>query len=290
VLVAFDGSTASREAAYWAAEEAASRNRPLHLVHALRWPGPALAGLGLPESVLDEPCARAAATALMQVALQRCRQHAAGVVAEGEVVPGDAVEVLAGAAAQAELLVLGACGQSAVPSVLLGSSAGELLRTVSTPVVVVRDSPGRAAVGRVVVGVDGSPDSEEALRFAIAVAARRRWELTAVHAWSDIPLEALTGRADLDRAELQEHAATALAARLAAVRPAEGDVPIHQLATVDHPAAALLTQAVGASLLVVGRHGRARTEPPLGSVSHAVAYYAPCPVAIVGGPASDVVA
>jgi nucleotide-binding universal stress UspA family protein len=226
----------------------------------------------------------------MEVALRRCRQHAPGIEADGELVPGDAVEVLSEVAARADVLVLGACGQSAVPSVLLGSTAGELLRRVSTPVVVVRYSPGTSAVGRVVVGVDGSPDSEVALRFAIAVAARHRWEVTAVHAWSDIPLEALTGRADLDRAELQEHAAARLAARLAAARPAESDVPIHQVATVDHPAAALLTHAVGASLLVVGRHGRSRTEPPMGSVSHAVAYYAACPVAVVGGrPSGDVV-
>jgi nucleotide-binding universal stress UspA family protein len=52
---------------------------------------------------------------------------------------------------------------------------------------------------------------------------------------------------------------------------------------VDRPAAVLLERARGAGLLVVGRRGRAHPRGvPLGSVSHAVLHYAPCPVLLTG--------
>ncbi|MGY1708823.1 universal stress protein [Geodermatophilus sp. SYSU D00758] len=284
VVVAFDGSVAAREAAYWAAEEAVARGCPLHLVHVLHWPVRALAGLGLPEAALDAERARAAASAGIELAAERCRQHAPGLAARVEVAPGDAVEVLARLAAGAELLVLGACGQTAAPSVLLGSSAAELLRGTAGPVVVVRDTPVRRAgvAQQVVAGIDGSPASARVLRAALATAARRGWEVTAVHAWSDLPPEALTGRVDLDRAAVRERAAAALAALVADVHPEHPAVPLRQVAVVDHPAAALLDRAAGAALLAVGRHGRGAAAAPLGSVCHAVAHYAPCPVAVVG--------
>jgi nucleotide-binding universal stress UspA family protein len=281
VVVAFDGSEPARDAANWAAHEVAGTGRPLRLVHALRWPPPGLADLGLPPAALDMGAARQTALAGIELAVTRCRQQAPDLDIEGSVLAGDAVESLTRAAAEADLLVLGASGQTGDPKVLLGSSAGELLRTVTRPVVVVRDRPPRGR-GPVVIGVDGSPSSDRAVRFGFELAARRGHDVVAVHAWSDIPLAALTGRVDLDRQELAERAAALLSTRIAEAERRYREVRVHAVTSTDHPAQALLDRAEGAALLVVGRHGRARSRAPLGNVSHAIAHYAPCPVAVIG--------
>lgn len=281
VVVAFDGSVPARDAAHWAAHETARSGRPLRLLHALRWPRPELVGLGLPSPALDLDRAREAAAEGVDLAVRRCREEAPGADVEGLVAIGAAVDLLRAAAEDAELLVLGASGQTDDPRVLLGSSADELLRSVRIPVVVVRDRPTRNT-GPVVIGVDGSPASEEAVRFGFELAARRGHDVVAVHTWSDIPLAALSGRVDLDRAELAERATAFLAARLAEAERRHRDVRVHPVTAADRPARALLDRAAGAALLVVGRHGRAGSAAPLGSVSHAVAHYARCPVAVVG--------
>lgn len=282
VVVAFDGSAAAREAVHWAAAEAVGRGRPLRLVHALSWPGPELAGLELPPAVLDPRGARQAAASTLALAVRRCREEAPGIDVAGAVLPGDVVALVTVAVAEADLLVLGACGQTDAAQVLLGSSADRLVRTVARPVVVVRDRPARDA-GPVVIGVDGSPASEGAVRFGFDVAARRGHDVVAVHAWSDVPLAALTGRADLDREEFRERAAAVLATRIADEERRYRGVRVQPVPVADHPAPALLEHAPGAALLVVGRHGRAGSASgALGSVSHAVAAYARCPVAVVG--------
>ncbi|SOC49581.1 Nucleotide-binding universal stress protein, UspA family [Blastococcus aggregatus] len=281
VVVAFDGSVPAREAAHWAAREVAGAERPLRLLHALHWPRHELADLDLPASALDVDRMARAATTTMALAVDRCRRETPGTDVEGEVVLGNAVEVLRKAAADAALLVLGASGQTDTPQVLLGSSADELLRTAGAPVVVVRDRPTRAP-GPVVIGVDGSPASERAVAFGFELAAARGHDVVAVHTWSDIPLAALSGLVDLDRDELAERAAAFLSARIGEAERRHRDVRVHTATAADHPARALLDHAAGAALLVVGRHGRARSGAPMGSVCHAVAHYARCPVAVVG--------
>ena len=280
VVVAFDGSVPARDAAHWAAAEAAASGRPLRLLHALRWPSPELVDLGLPAAALDLDRSRQAAAAALGLAVRRCRQEAPGADVDGLVVVGGAVDVLRAAEEDAGLLVLGASGQTDASAVLLGSSADELLRSVRTPVVVVRDRPTRP--GPVVIGVDGSPASEAAVGFGFELAARRGHPVVAVHTWSDIPLAALSGRVDLDREDLGERAGASLAAWISDAERRHRDVRVHVVTAADRPARALLEQAVGAALLVVGRHGRAGSGAPLGSVSHAVAHYARCPVAVVG--------
>lgn len=285
VLVAFDGSTSARLAARWAAREAASSGHPLQLAYVLRWPRPELAGLRLPPAVLDPGQARRAASAVLDAAAAGCGRIAPQLDVRTELLTGGEVELLADLAAGAHLLVLGACGQTAAPQVLLGSSAAELVRRVASSVVVVRDGDEVAtpAHGHVVVGVDGSPGSAAALRFGFNAAARQGRVLVAVHAWSDLPLDALGDPAGIDRVAAREDAAAMLAERLAAACRQEPQVKVRAVTTLDRPAHALLEQAARAALLVVGRHGRAAgREAPLGSVSHAVMHYASCPVAVVG--------
>jgi nucleotide-binding universal stress UspA family protein len=285
VVVGFDGSAPAWPALYWAAAEAVGTGRRLQVLSVIRWPQPELGGLRLPPGVGDLDRTRRTATASLGAAAAHCREAFPGVHVTPAVVRGTPVDVLSQLAMESGLLVLGASGQTAAAQVLLGSSAAEVLRRVTTTVVVVRGVPThrRGTAGRVVVGVDTSPDGDRALGHAMAVAARRGCEVVAVHACLDLPLAALAGSEDVDQGRLRADGAALLAARLLAVRETYPHVLVHPVVTIDHPAQALLDHAAGADLVVVGRKGRARTSGAApGSVTHAVAHYAPCPVAVVG--------
>jgi nucleotide-binding universal stress UspA family protein len=283
ILVAYDGSPSARTAAYWAVSEAAGTGRPVTLAHVARWPRPELDDLYLTTPVRDADHARQAARDLVSAAVARYRQMAPGTDVRGEALTGSAIELLAKLAGEAAMLVLGASGQTDSPQVLLGSSASELTRRVAAPVAVIRDVPGGSSAKPVVIGVDGSPAGARAVQAGFDHAARRRLPVVAVHAWSDLPLEALGIRGDVNSAQHEEDGEALLATQLAEARRLHPQVPVHEVVLLDHPTKALLGHAAGAALLVVGRHGRARTpDTPLGSVCHAVLHYAPCPVLLVG--------
>jgi nucleotide-binding universal stress UspA family protein len=219
---------------------------------------------------------------MIGAAVQHCVQIAPGLDVRGDALTGDAVELVAKLAADASLLVLGASGQSANPQVLLGSSAAELIRRVTVPVAVIRDAAENDRDRAVVIGVDGSPAADRAIRAGVEFAARRRLPVVAVHAWSDLPLEAL-GFSAADGERRRHDAVVLLADRLEAALKSHPGVVADEVVVLDRPVGALLERADKAALLVVGRHGReGGAETALGSVCHAVLHYAPCPVMIVG--------
>jgi nucleotide-binding universal stress UspA family protein len=141
-------------------------------------------------------------------------------------------------------------------------------------------APARSVV---VVGVDGSTGSRDAVRWAAKYARMAGAELRAVATWrwpnylTRIPpgmdLEADTRRT------LQQ-----VIAEIGAELP---DVPIGER-VVDGPAGpALLSQAADASLLVVGAQGRAAFPGMLlGSVAEYCVRNGPCPVVVVRTPAA----
>jgi nucleotide-binding universal stress UspA family protein len=260
VLVGYDGSASARLAAHWAAREAVSAGRPLRLAYTFRWPLPELTPLDLPGGAVDAGQVRKAAAELVNLKVDRLREMLPNLDVRAEILTGGTVELFAQLATQAALLVLGSAGQSGVSRVLLGSSAAELARQVTAPVIVVRDAPSPPApeaepAQHVVVGVDGS-----------AASARETWSHQVI-----------------DPHQAQQRAEARLTRQLAAALVRHPQVPVRHVVCLDRPAQALLDQAAGSALVVVGRHGRAhRPESPLGSVSHAVLHYARSPVAVVG--------
>jgi nucleotide-binding universal stress UspA family protein len=282
ILVAYDGSRSARTAALWAVDEAAGSGRPLTLAHVIRWPLPEVDVLHLAGAAHDPDRARQQATDLVNTAVGWCRQRAPAVDIRGEVLTGGAIDLLTKLSSDAAMLVLGTAGQTAGPQVLLGASASELARRVTVPLAVIRDVPAGSRPTAVVVGVDGSPAGARAAQVGFDVAARRRLRVVAVHAWSDLPAEAVGIRADLDDVQGYEEGTELLEAQLAELRGRYPQVPVEEVVAVDRPAGALLGRAADAALLVVGRHGRAGIdETPLGSVCHAVLHYAPCSVLVV---------
>jgi nucleotide-binding universal stress UspA family protein len=150
----------------------------------------------------------------------------------------------------------------------------------------------------VVVGIDGSEGSKTALRFALEEARLRRATLRVVHAYvlplSDVapdpfllefpsvPGPELEAIAD----DLEKGAKGLIDDSLDGVlEGAEAGVPIERVAIEGSPAAALIAEAEGADLLVVGSRGHGRVHGLLlGSVSQQCVSHAPCPVAIVPAP------
>jgi len=139
----------------------------------------------------------------------------------------------------------------------------------------------------VVVGVDGSPESHAALRFALEDAARRGSGVRVVCAfvppeyWAvSYGLTALPTLEDLveDCAQVGQAAVDAAVA----ADPEFGVVPTEVVTPPGPAAKALLEQAADADLLVVGHRGRGGFKSAvLGSVGLHCVLHATCPVTVV---------
>jgi nucleotide-binding universal stress UspA family protein len=131
---------------------------------------------------------------------------------------------------------------------------------------------------KVVVGVDGSPHSEAALRGALADAEKHHGEVTAVFAWQ-VPFSTFPGL--YDREALEQASKEFLIEKVSAIAP-KPEVPLLPLVAEGDAAEALITAAKEASLLVLGTRGRSRLGGLLlGSVSQICAAAAECPVVLV---------
>src|SRR5581483_5200288 len=141
-------------------------------------------------------------------------------------------------------------------------------------------------MGRIVVGVDGSPGADAALRFAIGEARLRGAGLRIVYAW-EVPAALWSaGYVPVDvSAEYEQAAMRTIEESLARVPADTSGIPIEPQARRGQPAQELLEASVGADLLVVGSRGRGGfASLMLGSVSQQVAHHAECPVVIVRAP------
>lgn len=133
---------------------------------------------------------------------------------------------------------------------------------------------------RIVVGVDGSPSSEQALRWAARQARLTGGELHAVTAWALpttygwAPLALDFDWEDIARSNLEQTLQGALGGPQAA--------PVQRHVVPGHAARVLLDAAADADLLVVGSRGHGGFSGMLlGSVSQHVISHAPCPVVVV---------
>lgn len=140
-----------------------------------------------------------------------------------------------------------------------------------------------AGPGRILVGVDGSPHSVEALRWAVGQARLTGRPVAAVISWA-VPVDFgdAGGAHALMAVDWEGDAGTTLADTVAkAVEPQDADW-VSQHVVPGHPAQVLLDAADPADLLVVGSRGRGGfTGLLLGSVSQYVVSRAPCPVVVV---------
>ena len=139
--------------------------------------------------------------------------------------------------------------------------------------------------GRIVVGVDGSSHSEEALRWALGQARLTGQPVDAVTSWR-IPVSFGEAAGALMGIDWRGEATRTLEKTVAeVVDPADAD-RVSQRAVQGHPAQVLLDAAADAALLVVGSRGLGGfTGKLLGSVSQHVGTRAASPVVVVRAPA-----
>jgi nucleotide-binding universal stress UspA family protein len=132
----------------------------------------------------------------------------------------------------------------------------------------------------IVVGVDGSPESAVAVRWAAAESARRESPLTAVLVWSYLDQP----EAGFDPGYSERDAARALGRFLIDAVGADRAATVERRVICDFPANGLLDTAIASSLLVVGARGRGGFAGlHLGSVADRVTQRSPVPVAVVRG-------
>ncbi len=135
---------------------------------------------------------------------------------------------------------------------------------------------------RIVVGVDGSPSSVEALRWADYLARRIGADIEAVTTWQE-PI-GWNDEGWVDDTNPQDEAQLQLRTALRIVFGQQHPAYVTESVVLDSPIAALVTASKSATLVVVGSRGHGRMAGMLlGSVSSTVAEKAACPVIVVHG-------
>jgi nucleotide-binding universal stress UspA family protein len=216
-----------------------------------------LCAVDIGESAMAGFRASATAARLEQDAAEAVRKalEIAGPAATSRVVFGRPVATVLGEVrdAHATLVAVGTHGHSRLSEILIGGVTGELLHEAPCSVLVARTPPVAALFPRsVVVGTDGSPQADDAVAVAHALAER-----------FDASLEVVT----------------ALGGKGVDHERARGGKVV---GSSDHPVRALVEAAAGADLLVTGSRGLHGLDA-LGSVSERVAHLAPCSVLVVRG-------
>jgi nucleotide-binding universal stress UspA family protein len=137
---------------------------------------------------------------------------------------------------------------------------------------------------RIIVGVDGSPESRAALRWAVREAALHSGELdiVTVFDWRVVGGRIQVGGGYADAA--REAAEATVEAAAAEAQELDSNVPVTTRVLVGGAAPTLIELGSDSSMIAVGSRGRGGFNGLLlGSVSQQVATHAPGPVAIVRG-------
>lgn len=248
IVVGVTSAPVAQRAVDWALARARDRTCAVELVAVV---GGAVGVVGEAEVLVE---AMHEAQSLLDAHAERA--EGTGVEITTKVARGNPVSVLLDESQDAALLVIGSEDRGSDEGSARGFHGLRLASAARCPVVVVPDIDLGERRG-VVVGVDGSPVSEAAIRFAAAEADRQGEPLIAVSVWT--PLEAPRSRGSYPLGYLENlEALTAetLAVSLAGLRADFPRLEVHQRVERGYPSAVLTALAGSARLVVVGSHGR----------------------------------
>jgi nucleotide-binding universal stress UspA family protein len=272
ILVGVDDRPESHVALRWAVDAAQARGAAVRVVRAYldeisRWPAIGAEGYVSPPMPLDK----------YQRELDDAVEYARGRLGyeggSGWLADSDASNAILREAGDAEMVVVGTRSQNTISAAVLGSVATAVSAKAPCPVVVVR---GERRTGPVVVGTDGSSESEDAIVFAFEEAARTEQPLRVVYCWQPQAEHA----ASVDSTE--ELLKNWLAESLAPYRDKFPTVKVKASVAEGRASSRLIKMSAEASLVVVGSRGRGGVAGLLlGSVSQSLLHHADSPVAIV---------
>jgi nucleotide-binding universal stress UspA family protein len=181
-----------------------------------------------------------------------------------------------------DLIVMGTHGRHGVSRLLVGSVAEEVVRLATCPVLTVRHDQcePRNVIQNILVPIDFSERSEQALWFAADLARSYRAELALLHVVEEVALPGVYGLDPVpvhtpDVIERAQSSLDALIQQLPEAVPATANV------LPGHAARDILDYAgrKDVDLIVIATHGRTGIEHLLlGSVAEKVVRLAPCPV------------
>lgn len=275
VVVGINGSAGSDSALVWALHRAASHKLPVILIHAVddRWISP---------DFQYHDIIRQSGMELLQKAKAAARERAPEVDVDIQLRHGSGGAALREASKDASLVVVGEHDKHWMDGGPLTDRALQIVSASETPAAVIPLKGGAGGSG-VVVGVDGSEESLQAVDFAASEADRGGDELTVLLAFRRPArwIENQLPKSGLAETILEEDRIV-LAETVAGLADKYPDLVIHKrLETDKEPAKALVEAAKNARLLVVGSRGRGGfARMVLGSTAHAVLLDVPCPTIV----------
>ncbi|WP_141576764.1 universal stress protein [Actinomadura sp. WMMA1423] len=276
IVVGTDGSGPAGRAVDWAADEAAMRHRPLHIVHAAEiWPYQ-VRRFAPPDAA--ERLSPAGHAVLLE-AERRVRERRPDLRVTTALVVNTTPDALRDEAEKAFELVLGHRGHGGFTGLLLGSVSLRVAGHTAVPLVVVRGEGD--ARGEVVVGYDVAEEPGDALKYAFDAAAARGARLRVVHAWQLSVNMAEAGYA-IDEERLNDERRARVIEAYAPLYERYPLVDVVNDVLVGHPVSELCRASRTADLVVLGAHAHRWGIFRVGSVGHGVIHHAECPVAVVG--------
>lgn len=238
------------------------------------------------DSAPDEAAAAAAALPAVRHEAQEVLRHA-GFSLDPAVCVGAVADTVLEQLREHDLLVVGAHGEHPVRDFTVGTTAQRLVRKTHKPVLVVRGKPTKP-YRTVLVSVDFSRFSLPAIAYARAIAPTAGICLGHIY---EVPFEGNMLYAGVSEEVVAEYRARTRAEAqasmqaLVAAASADGGPPPHVVLTHGSPASTRLldqVKALGADLVVVGKHGHSLTEDLLlGSVTQHLLASAHCDVLVI---------
>jgi nucleotide-binding universal stress UspA family protein len=238
-------------------------------------------------------------TASSQLADLKGRAERRSIVVTTRVATGiPSEEVIAAAKAEdSDLIVVGTRGKTGLAHVLLGSTAERVIRGAPCPVLTVRMEQADAEQGegapsmpvtleRILVPVDFSDCSLDALEYAVVVAQQAKASLTLLHVLEPVSygLDFTLGQSRT-REQLRESWTKRLEELASSLRVIH--ISVQSRLRGGHPTDSILdtVQTLPCDLIVMGTHGRRGISHAIsGSVAEAVLRKARCPVLTVRSP------
>lgn len=290
VIACVDGTERDGPVLAWAAEGADRRGHPLHILNARE----SLSSMGLPGDpsfapsrvTLEQLDAVDGSDEIVTSAAHRAREVHPGLGVTTSRPWGTAVQSILAAAEHATVVVVGGGRKSAMARLFLGSTALSVTAHAACPVVVigpdgVPDPPRR----RIVVGVDGSQDSDAALDFALDASLSREAELVLLMAWNVEVVDGYVVTTPGTDAwnDVERRCREAVEQQLGRRRQdRHRDLPVSVEVVHGGRVESLCDRSASADLVVVGSRGRGGfTGMLLGSVTQEVLHAATCPVGVI---------